>query len=190
MSGSKELLNEILSILYTVKEDKEKLKLIHEFMVDYILEEPQKHEIPQKYKPLVSKIAEELLADMVCFVNGDTLEIESAPQALIKDPFEYEFTTGDTAEDWDLKHENWENCITVEPMESFESFSIMERFTNEVDDLSFRKKLSKALQRKKPFSNFKYLIESSDYRQQWFDFLQAETEEYVYTVLYPELEQD
>jgi hypothetical protein len=190
MSKNKELLDEIHACLHSVTEDRDKLETILKFCRENIVTEPEKHEIPEKYKQLVSNVAEELLSGMICFVNGDTLETESVPREMIEDPFGFEFINGGDPNDWNSEHKTWKNCITVNPMESFESFNIMERFVNEVDDEVFRKKLTSALQRKKPFSNFNYLIEGSEYRQKWFDFRQTETEDYVYTLLYSELERD
>jgi len=40
-------------------------------------------------------------------------------------------------------------------------------------------KIELALEWKKPFSNFKNLIETSTYRQAWFDFKRAENEKWI-----------
>jgi hypothetical protein len=44
-------------------------------------------------------------------------------------------------------------------------------FAESVDDTKLRDKLISALNRPKPFQNFKWQIDNSgEYRQQWFDF--------------------
>lgn len=60
----------------------------------------------------------------------------------------------------------------IEPMESRESFKIMEDFAEELDDNNpLKRKLFDALSKKMPFANFKWVIDNSgDYRNMWFRF--------------------
>jgi len=46
----------------------------------------------------------------------------------------------------------------------------MEDFVKEVKDRKLSDELINALNKKKPFSHFKFIVENSTYRQQWFDF--------------------
>jgi len=85
-------------------------------------------------------------------------------------------------------HEDWENCITVEPRESSESFKIMERFVDVVNDKILKNKLVNALNNRKPFANFKNIVESSNYRKEWFAFKQHQLEIMVWEELQIELE--
>lgn len=55
-------------------------------------------------------------------------------------------------------------------MNSNQSFRVMEAFLENIKSESLREKLDNALRVSKPFRNFKYLIDNSDYRQNWFDF--------------------
>ena len=65
-------------------------------------------------------------------------------------------------------------------MDSHDSFKVMERFADSVSDDSLREKLLIALQRPKPFANFKFEINNSGpYRQMWFDFQQEQQVEWV-----------
>src|SRR6056297_1070258 len=67
--------------------------------------------------------------------------------------------------------ENWDDYFEFEGFESHESFKIMEDFAEIVEDTKLRNNLINALNRPKPFRNFKWQIDNSgDYRQQWFDF--------------------
>ncbi|WP_297090987.1 UPF0158 family protein [uncultured Draconibacterium sp.] len=178
-----QLQNEILAIIRTVFDDKKALEKIHTFLLAEIYAELKPEEIPTKYKKLVSEIADSLLAGLICFFNPDTFEVQDISKDLAYDPEEYEMITGETFESAGLKHETWQNCLTIEPMESHDSFKIMENFVDEIKDTNIQEKLINALNRKKPFANFKYLVEDSDYRQHWFDFRQAQYELYVWGVI-------
>ena len=58
-----------------------------------------------------------------------------------------------------------------EKFESWESYKMMESFIATVNDDKLSQELHAAIQKKKPFSRFKYIIEEAgEYRQQWFDF--------------------
>ena len=181
--NTNQLQNEILRIIRMVFDDKKALEKIHAFLVEEIFEEPEPEEIPEKYKKVVSEIAENLLVGMFCFFNPDTFEVETIPEAFVNDPEEFEMITGETWESDDIKHENWQKCIEIEPMESRDSFKVMEYFVDEVRDNDMQNKLISALNRKKPFANFKYLIENSNYRQAWFDFRQKQYEYYVWSTI-------
>ncbi len=54
---------------------------------------------------------------------------------------------------------------------------------NKENNVKLQNKLSNALERRKPFANFKNLIDNSDYRHDWFDFKQSCLEEHVYETL-------
>jgi len=64
-------------------------------------------------------------------------------------------------------------------MESWEAFRIMEEFAEAVGDEKLSNELLKILGRKSPFANFKAEVESSPYRQNWFDFRLKRYEDYV-----------
>ena len=132
---------------------------------------------------IIKEIAENIDCGMVCFINTDTLETENAPQTFIEDPEEFEMITGMTAEDMKLKYLEWENYITVNPLESYEAFKIMEYFVDTVADKILQNKLIDALNRKKPFAGFNSVVDNSDYRQKWFDFKQQQLEEHVGMIL-------
>ncbi|RLD25304.1 MAG: hypothetical protein DRI54_05185 [Bacteroidetes bacterium] len=178
-----QFLDEILPIINSVKEDKIKLEKIHRFLIDEIYEEPSIIKIPEKYKPLIADIADSIGSEMICYVNVDTFEMEMLPKLLLDDPLEYESMTGESFETMNLMHPGWKNSIEIEPLESHESFKIMEGFVDHVPDLNLHQNLINALNHKKPFANFKNLIDDSAYRQDWFDYRQQWLEEYVYGLL-------
>ena len=197
--NAQQLLNEILPILHSVKEDKEKLQKILDFLLEEIFEEPEENEpeIPEKFRKLVHDVAENIDCGLVCFINPETLEVEEIPKEMV-DGLSYfsinpEFENEDDEDDEDeneqkFLHEDWENCITVEPRESSESFKIMERFVDELNDKSLKNKLVNALNNRKPFANFKNIVESSNYRKEWFALKQHQLEIMVWEELQFELE--
>lgn len=182
-----QLLNEILPILHSVKDDAGKLQKILDFLENEIYEEPQEEEIPEKYRKIVHDIAENIDCGLVCYLNPETLELEDMTKNLAMDPDEFKAITGELWEET-FKHEQWERCITIEPRESFEGFKIMERFIGEIDDKRFGQKLVDILNRKRPFANFKAHVEGSKYRQQWFDFKQSQLEQMVWDEISYQLE--
>ena len=56
-------------------------------------------------------------------------------------------------------------------MESHDSYRVMADFVDEVDDNRFKEQLITTLNKPKPFSQFKFQIDTNGkFRQQWFDF--------------------
>jgi hypothetical protein len=193
--NAQQLLNEILPILHSVQEDKEKLQKILDFLIEEIYEEPEENEpeIPEKYRELVHTVAENIDCGLVCFINPETLEVEEIPKGMLDgfSDFSINREFGDEHEDEDEQkflHEDWETYITVEPRESSESFRIMEKFVDEVNDKNLKNKLINALNNRKPFANFKNIVESSNYRKVWFAFKQHQLEILVWDELQVELE--
>ena len=170
-----QLQDEILAIIRTVFDDKKALQKIHAFLLSEVYEEPQPKEVPEEYKDVVSEITDSVLAGLICYFNPETFEVEDIPD-MVQDPDEYELMTGETGDSIELKHQSWTNCIEIEPMESHDSFKIMEYFIDELSDKNFQDKLINALNRKKPFANFEHLIENSDYRGHWFDYRRTQYE--------------
>ena len=193
---AQKLLDQILPILYTVKEDPIKLQQILDFLMDEIYEEPEEDDeivVPEKYLKTVSEIADNIDAGFICFLNMDTLELEEIPKEM---QYELEYLEdADDADDADddgynFKHHTWENCMTFEPLESHESFKIMRKFTDQLDDRMLQGKLNYALDNRKPFAKFKFLIDNSDYRQHWFDFKKHCLEIHVKELLSMELNKE
>ena len=128
-------------------------------------------------KKIINEIAQELDCGNDCYFNPKTKEIIAIPNySIISDEELFEEFFGSDVE---KVNEQGADFIKLEVLQSFESFKIMERFVEQIDDQLFKAKLENALQRRKPFRNFKYLIDDSDFRQDWFDFKQNELEKRV-----------
>ena len=128
-------------------------------------------------KKIINEIAQELDCGNDCYFNPKTKEIIAIPNySIISDEELFEEFFGSDVE---KVNEREADFIKLEVLQSFESFKIMERFVEQIDDQKFKAALENALQRRKPFRNFKYLIDDSDFRQDWFDFKQNELEKRV-----------
>jgi hypothetical protein len=128
-------------------------------------------------KHIIKEIAENLDCGNNCFYNSKTNEIVTIPN------FE------NTSDEQELKEffrddlnkisEQKADFIKLEVLKSFESFKIMERFSEQMSDQNFKSKLKNILENKKPFQNFKNSVDNSDFRQEWFDFKEKELEKIV-----------
>ena len=101
--------------------------------------------------------------NMRCFINMDTLEVDIhvGEDAYSFDETEKTFTEA-------LK--NPAKFLALESVSTHESFRIMEDFIDTIKDRSLQAQLMNALERKRPFANFKYIIDNSPVRQQWLNF--------------------
>ncbi len=159
--NKEKLLQNILGVLSQVRDNIEKLQLINDFFFKEIFEDDEKKdpiEIPKKYKTLIHNIAESFDCGQICYLNPKTMECIETPMGNEdtfmcdeENPFQNELD----------KTDSWEEMITIEHLESQESFKIMERFVNKVPDEKLQNKLWNALEHRKPFANFKYLTKVS-----------------------------
>jgi len=113
----------------------------------------------------VIEIAELLDSGMVCFFHRPTGAIDYYP-----DPNQPYFDPNPWQDIIDKIENDWDNYEKFQKMESFESYRVMEDFAYSLSDEHFRNKILSTISRRKPFQNFKNLIDWSNYRQDWFDF--------------------
>lgn len=150
-------------------------------------EEFDMYELPEKFAPIINPIAQSIDAGLICFLNPETLETEEIPKTLIDDPHEFELLTGYNPDDEELKHESWDECYTFEPLDSHESYEIMESFTENLEDEILREELFYALNNKSPFANFKHVIHNKGLSDNWFLFKMNWLEDYVKQIIYNEI---
>jgi len=115
----------------------------------------------------IEEIADNLDCGMRCFYNLKTGEIKTL--------LNFDSWIGADEEPWEEESkeidDNWVDYFEFEGFESHDSFRIMADFAERIDDTRLQDKLINALNRPKPFQNFKWQIDNSgEYRQQWFDF--------------------
>lgn len=113
----------------------------------------------------IKEIASELDIGMICFYHPPTGEIESYP-----DPDDILFEPEPWQEIMDKIDNDFDNYVRFEKMSSRQGYGVMEDFALSLNDENFKKKCLNLLQRRKPFHNFKDLVEFSDYREDWFAF--------------------
>ena len=126
----------------------------------------------------LSDIAQELEMGMVCYVHKETGELKSIPEEMI-DEEEWEDVLNEIDNDA-------ENYIEIEKMDSNHSYRVMERFIDTVDDKQFADRLLNAINRSKPFHNFRYELDYSDeYLKKWYAFKSQAMIEWVKEQLIP-----
>jgi hypothetical protein len=130
-------------------------------------------------KELIKRIAGEIDTGMICYLNPNTLEVES----VLGESY-YAFEDDDYKEYYQEvydKVDRWENIIRFDPPVSWQSFKIMEDFIKNCipDNDTVKSYLWNALSKRKPFQHFKGIIDNSRYRQRWFDFKQSRLEQLV-----------
>ncbi|MDR7131528.1 hypothetical protein J2X69_003892 [Algoriphagus sp. 4150] len=113
----------------------------------------------------IEEIAELLDCGMLCFFHTPTGTIEYHP-----DPENPYFEPEPWEDLFEKLESDWGNYVRFEKMDSREGFQVMEDFAYSMTDTNFREKLLDQLSKRKPFQNFKYTIDTSKYRQDWFDF--------------------
>lgn len=115
----------------------------------------------------IAEIAELLDAGPICYFHRPTGAIESLP-----DPNGPYFEPEPWQEVIDKVESDWSNYERFEKMSSREGFEVMEDFAHALaeTDPRFRDRLLRILSQRKPFRNFKDLVESSRYREDWFAF--------------------
>ena len=117
-----------------------------------------------KKEQFYMEVAEAMsMNNMRSFINVDTLEVDIHAD---EDHFLFD-DEEDTARE---ATDNPDKFLAIETLSSHESFSIMEAFIETVKDKGLQRNLIHALERKRPFANFKYIIDNSAIRQNWFQF--------------------
>lgn len=114
----------------------------------------------------IIELADLIDCGLVCYLHKESEEIESFPEDIDLD-IEEEDPWQEVIDKIDNHPDQY---IRIEKMDSNQAFRVMVRFAEIVDSDKLREKLFNALNHGKPFRNFKYLIDNSDYRQDWFDF--------------------
>lgn len=126
---------------------------------------------------IIREIAQELDCGNDCFYHLKTNEIIAIPNFLeVPDDEEVKEML---RKDFEKINRNNSGFIKIEIPKSFQSFKIMERFAEQLNDQNFKLKLQVVLGNIKPFQNFKNTIDQSEFRQSWFDFKQKELEKMV-----------
>ncbi len=116
----------------------------------------------------IKEIAEELDMGMACFWNRETNELVFFPDTV---QF-YELDIEEAFADEVAKVENnRDKFVQIEKYSSNYGFEIMAEFAESLNDRNqLKTMIINALNRSKPFRNFKHIIETSNLREDWFAF--------------------
>lgn len=124
-----------------------------------------------KLNLIIKEIAEQNDCGMNAFVHRNSLK-------LIFIPNEFSHYLDDFGEFYeeDLNEidKNFDLYFMIEPPNSNESYDIMKEFVDLVDNDTLRNELIMALNKRKPFANFKHIVDNSDIREKWFEFKNQE----------------
>ena len=114
----------------------------------------------------IQEIAEQLGDDFKIYLNTKTLEIitEIDKFSPYYDPIP------ETEASWKRIEEQWEDLVEIEKMPPHKAFNIMEAFAEQVSDKGLQNSLWDALRKRKPFRQFKNVIDSSSVRDAWYAF--------------------
>ncbi len=125
----------------------------------------------------INEIAEQLDCGFRGFWNKLTGELVFVPDLSNNPEFDNEFFE----EELEELDNNFDDYVEIENPSSSDSFEIMANFAEQLKgNDKLKNQLIKALNNKKPFQGFKFLIDNSGlYRQQWFDFKQAQLRQWV-----------
>lgn len=125
----------------------------------------------------IKEIADQLDCGFRCFWNRKSNELIFLPDPLKHPLMEMEVW----AEEMEKVDTDFDDIKVIEPLDSREAFEIMIEFTETLADSNKLKgKLINALNKRKPFREFKFVIDNSgEYRQQWFDFKACKMQEWV-----------
>ncbi|MCF6168363.1 UPF0158 family protein [Lutibacter sp.] len=126
---------------------------------------------------IIREFAQELDCGNDCYYNLKNNEIIAIPNfSQIADETEFKEVF---QADLTRVEKQKADLIKFEVLESFESFKIMERFVEQLTDQKLQSELENVLASKKPFQNFKYVIDNSEFRKDWFEFKQSVLERIV-----------
>ncbi|MNR01380.1 UPF0158 family protein [Pedobacter ghigonis] len=125
----------------------------------------------------IKEIADTIDCGFVCHWNIKSNKLIFIPNDEGFDP-DYNDAWDDDIKDLET---NFSDYKRIEQPDSRESFRIMEKFTDELpDNTRIKVTLIEALNKRKPFREFKYQIDNNeDYRQLWFDFKNQKLIDYV-----------
>ena len=125
----------------------------------------------------IKEIAEMLDCGFRCYFNRQTAQLLTLPD-FNNNSYADEELYADAIEELET---NFADYIEIERPQPHDNFNLMANFTDRLNDKNeLKKRLTSALNKKKPFREFKFVIDNSGtYRQQWFDFKNAQLGQWV-----------
>jgi hypothetical protein len=131
----------------------------------------KKQEIKSLTEEEIRTIADELNSGLQCYWNFTNNDLVFIPDP---DRIEENYFSDENPWEEDLKKvkKNKKNFVLIECPNSHQSYRIMSDFADVLEDSNpLALLLRAALQERKPFSKFRFVIDNSgDYRERWFAF--------------------
>lgn len=125
---------------------------------------------------VIEEIADQLDCGMNCYLNKLTGELT----AIIPDEDLIDAESATLDEEIKQINANPANYISFQTMNSRDSYGLMKDFAEEKAEKSLRSALINALNSKKPFRNFRSIIDNSETcRENWFAYKRNRYIEYV-----------
>ncbi len=125
----------------------------------------------------ISDIAQDLEAGLKCFIHKVTGDVKTLPDELNSNMEMDEELWQDVIDEIDNDAENF---IVIEGMDSRESYILMEKFIDTLEDKQIAARLTNAINVPKPFHTFRYELNYSDeYLQKWYAFKSQQMIEWV-----------
>lgn len=128
------------------------------------------------FRKIIKEIADHNDCGMDVFVHRETLKLVFIPNEFA---FMYSEYGEGFEEDLDEIERNFGFYFKIEPPSSNESYDIMAEFIERLDEGRWKDALISAINRRKPFANFKHIIDQSPIREKWFSFKHAQLEDRV-----------
>lgn len=123
--------------------------------------------MPTFTKEQIKEISEELDCGFRAFYHKQTGDLIFVPDTNRYSDME----TVAWQDDLDKLDQNFLDYQEIYAMEAKDSFRVMNDFTEQITDTTLQNKLANALNRNKPFREFKFVIDNEgEHRQSWFDF--------------------
>ena len=127
-------------------------------------------------KEKIKEIADQLDCGFRAFINTKTGKLIFIPDNNNFPGIEMSYWE----EDLDELENNFYEYYEVEKWTSSQAFEMMCEFTNRLTDKNLRRRLIDALEKRKPFREFKSVIENSvNSSEEWFDFKNSWQREFV-----------
>lgn len=127
-------------------------------------------------KQQINEIAGQLDCGFRTFCHKTTGELISIPDTR-KFP---EADSDEFEEENERLETNWNEYVEIEAMRSNDSYRVMVDFAEQLTNRPLQDALFRALNKRGPFREFKFVINNSgDFRQQWFDFKNQRAVEWV-----------
>lgn len=115
----------------------------------------------------IKEIAELLDCGFRVFIHKTTGQLLNVPDEDELLAWDLDFSD----EEQEVVENDYTDYYEVEKWTSTEAFEIMSAFANQLTDTDLQDQLLEALSKKKPFREFKFIIDdSNEFRQEWFDF--------------------